>query len=327
MLNFTLAVNPNTENLDEEIKFLNLAAFYADKISVLSPNIDTYDFLNRKSKNKKNIEMELINKLLKSLPICEFVSKDDLSEERDQLLQLESVVKSGGYKNSSLIERMKIQSILKESEKATIEDLRELYGEDNIDIIEALQKEKILYIEHFKSSIENVLEYSKEFFEKLDKLYKKEIPLLDNKTTENFENNRKNIIELPDFSDKSFNEILDLRKDLKDELDNFRKSLSKLNKEIENYERKEEDYNIDDLVGDILEDNYNILIKKLEEKGIENNKKLSLNIASKGEIFNGLYNLVPNIISSSASFNEDLKNIEKYNLKDEKNSILYFEYK
>lgn len=327
MLNFTLGVNPNTENLDEEVRFLSLAAFYSDKVSIISPNLDTYNFLNNKSKNKKNIEIELINKLIQSLPICEFISKDDLKEEREQLAQLESVVKSPGYKSSSLIERMKIQNILKESEKATTEDLRDLFGEENIKNIEVLIKDKILNIEHFKENISNIVDYSREFFEKFDKLSKKELPLLDKKTTDIFESTKKDIVLFPDMKDLSLEEILNLKKDLREELSNFKKSLSKLNKEIENFERKDENYNLDNLVKEILEEDYNTLIKKLEEKGIKNNEKLSLNIASKDEVFKGLSNLIPSIISSSIPFNEDIKNIEEYNLKDKKSSILYFEYK
>ena len=127
---FMVAVKPNAKNLDAELQALKAAVLYADKVSVLSPSFDVYHTLTLKSKNKKNIEIDIINRLLKAVPVCEFVSKDDLTEEHGQLLELQRVSKTPQYRNSSLVERLKIQAILKESQKGTIEDLEDIFGKE-----------------------------------------------------------------------------------------------------------------------------------------------------------------------------------------------------
>lgn len=309
---FTIAINPNGENLENELKALKISALYADKINIISPTLDIYSTLNTKSKNKKNIEIEIISKLLKSLPICEFASKEELSDEKSQLLELEFATKSAGYKSSSLVERMKIQNVLKESQKGSIEDLDKIFGEENIQEIFSLGKN--LNVENFKNIITNISKYYEEYLDKIEKLSKKTNLLLDIK----LENT---LVELPIFLDKSIEEIFDIKNAVRDELTNFNKALDKFEKAVE---KSKEEIDIVELFKEIVESDYKILVDKLNN--IEStNKKITLNYIKKEDLFIELEkNLVKNSMKNSANITDEIED-EKYTLaKDLDKDIFYY---
>lgn len=318
-LEFVLSIKPNGENLDEEIKFIKSAILYADKINVISPSIDIYTLLSEKSKNKKNIEMDIISKLTKSIPICQFASKEDLSDQRGQLAELETVVKSGGYKNSRLIEKMRIQNILRESQEATVDDLNEIYGKENTEFINFLVKNKLIVIDHFKNSIENINDYYSEFLEKTEKAYKKSIPVL----SEEIENSKKIDLKLPVFNINE-EDLLSLKGEIKEELNAFKLSLNKFKKEIEKAERKNEDFDLNALYKEVLEESYKELLNTLSSKSLESLGELSLFAVDKNSINNLMPDFAKKTIISSALVGDRVNEIKEYNFKDDSSLVLYF---
>lgn len=291
----TMAIKPNAVNLDNELEALKAAILYADKISVLSPSMDVYSVLNVKSKNKKNIEIDIINKLLKAVPICEFVSKDDLTEEHGQLLELQRVSKTAGYRSSSLVERLKIQSILKESQKGTIDDLVEIFGMEKMEEFNKLDNVKV---ETFKNIISDSKDFYNEYMEKLEKDIDKNILMLDEIMGEEY-------LELPVFTEMNFEEILKLRNEILDEIREFTKSVDNLKKEMDNRARKKSEYDFKELYEEILKPAYDKLIEKLNEKSLKSDKKLIMTISSKENIINKFNDgLMKEIIDKSAKVEE-----------------------
>lgn len=302
---FMVAVKPNAKNLDAELEALKAAVLYADKVSVLSPSFDVYHTLTLKSKNKKNIEIDIINRLLKAVPVCEFVSEDDLTEEHGQLLELQRVSKTPQYRNSSLVERLKIQAILKESQKGTIEDLEDIFGKEKMDEFESIDKVRV---EPFKTVVSEAKDFYNEYMEKLDKNINKNIMLLDEKVGEE-------CFSLPIFPEMSFKEILDLREELLEEIRDFNKDIDELKKEMENNARKKIEYDFKELAEKHLKEDYDILVKALEEKNLKSDKNIVMVESTKEDIIN-LFNegLMKEIIEKSTAVEENTE-YDKYELK------------
>ena len=308
-LEFTIATKSLTDNLDNELDTLKMAALYADKITILSPGLDVIETLNSKNKNKKSIELEIINKLIKSIPVCEYVSKEELKEEKDQLIQLEQVVKSGGYRNSSLVERMKIQNVLKESQKGSVEDLQDIFGEEVISEIRKLGK--ALNVESFKNRITKKGDYINEYLEKVEKSLSKTMLLY------SFDGEDA-IIELPAVSDLTMGEILKIKDNMESDIDNFNKALMQFKKELNS------ESDINEVYNNVLKESYENLMNKFKENNIESERKIKLYAIKRESL---LRNIEKNVDENIAILGNDGTSAVNESLFENKEDLdLYFSY-
>lgn len=322
-IEFVVAVKPNGENLDNEIDFIKSVALYADKINVISPSLNAYELLSEKAKNKKNIEMDIISKLLKSLPICAFASKEDLSDQKNQLLELESVVKSGGYKSSRLIEKMRIQNILKESQVATVEDLDDIYGIEKVSYINELFKNKMLLTENYKNTIIDVNDFYNEYIDMINKSLDKSFVVVDEDRGENLD------INLPVY-DLEVSDLIEFKKSIKKDLNDFKLALNKYNKEIIKLEKKNENVNYKELFDEIVRSFADNLVNVISESEFIKDKEIigniSFNIEKRNSFNNSLDDFVKKSMTNSALVGDKIDEINSYDFEEDNRSVILVSY-
>lgn len=243
--NFTIAIVPDTTNLNRELEYIKSALLYADEITLISPLAYMFNKITYfENSRDERVIFNLINQVL---PIAKQVDDQFYNYAVPIMGQFEQLIKSRQYKHMQYIKRLEIQKELKKFLQELCDIMISMVGESQSREIKTLIKSGQVHIEKLENSLGDVDLCVQEYFKALEKSIHSSYPLFDEQSnnlmkaaiSENIINlsstDRKKITHagltdnyiqrLPCFGEATISEIIDIKKELSEPLIRFRSKM------------------------------------------------------------------------------------------------------
>ena len=250
--NFTVAVVPNNFNINTELQYIKSALLYADEITLISPIAYLYTLITN-DMNFKN-ERDAYESIKRIIPFIKSSNGKTYSELNAYMSECSKIL----FENKKTVPmkaKMQLRNVLFRGALDAATILEGNIGLSQCQELKLLLASKKLKLSPFKHMISDVDEVVPEYFRMLTDAIKNSYPIFDSISNEvmrtavnarvvnlsEFDKKKiqhagvsDNLLQkLPNFSDASIDEIIDIRNDLSIPLVRFRSQMLKFSDDIQ----------------------------------------------------------------------------------------------
>lgn len=250
-LDFTVAITPSTTSIENELSYIKSAILYSDKINLISPLAYLFSLITAGTK-ETNVQ-KLIKLIKKILPLIKEIDRETYERGTIVFGQL-SAVMSTRFNNIPLPLRLKFTKQLKAFIDEMTTKTYDMIGTDESQDLRKLIDNNQINILPFQHDFDSSTSFVVDFCKMLTKSLKNSYPLFDELSNNIIKHaigekvitispiEREKIIHtgvvnnymqrLPSFENATFDELLDIKKELRDPLVRFRGKMHEYSESI-----------------------------------------------------------------------------------------------